>query len=148
MVDSNWADFLNNRSITEVKIRKKRGWRRALLHSTALTAPSYSSRQKWRCMWMIYYESVCMCCKKNFKILEGSLKYQKYKWTWMAASPARTAIRRFTWRHVDICSVSSIKPHTMGKPHSTCCEAFCLVFIRLSAIDWNNGTINEVCLVG
>ena len=28
---------------------------------------------------MIFYESVCMCCKKNFKIIEGSLKYQKYK---------------------------------------------------------------------
>ncbi len=28
---------------------------------------------------MIYYESVCVCCKKTFKIVEGTKKYKFYK---------------------------------------------------------------------
>jgi len=28
---------------------------------------------------MIYYETTCICCKRQFKLLEGTRKYQLYK---------------------------------------------------------------------
>ena len=28
---------------------------------------------------MIYYEATCFCCKKQFKMMEGTRKYQLFK---------------------------------------------------------------------
>ena len=64
---------------------------------------------------MIYYESVCMCCKKKFKIMEGSLKYQKYKKNMGGRFSCETATRKSISRRVNICSPRFSKPRRQMK---------------------------------
>jgi uncharacterized protein YlaI len=55
---------------------------------------------------MIFYESICICCKKNFKILEGTLKYQKYKTNMQG---------RFTCENCDHKIYMEARKYMMGK---------------------------------